>query len=212
MTGPVAGVVLAAGLSRRMGRRNKLVLEVDGEPMVRRVAGTALAAGLDPVVVVGAEGAPELAQALGGLPVRLVANRRPEEGLSSSLRVGLDCLPAEVAGAVVLLGDMPWVRPEHVRSLLAAFDPASGREVCVPTSGGRRGNPVLWGARFFGEMRALLGDAGAKSLMERHADALREVPVEGDGVLRDVDTPEELQPKAGAERPHSSASSEPCPR
>jgi molybdenum cofactor cytidylyltransferase len=195
VTGPVAGVVLAAGLSRRMGKRNKLVAEIDGKPMVRRVVETALAAGLDPVVVVIGHGAADVRAALDGLPVTFAENVRPEAGLSSSLRVGLRAVEGgnpPVAAAVVLLGDMPWVEAGDVRALVAAFDPASGREICVPVHEGRRGNPVLWGRRFIAEITALQGDVGARALLERHEERVREVPVAGVGVLRDVDTSDAL--------------------
>jgi molybdenum cofactor cytidylyltransferase len=179
-----------------MGHRNKLVLEIDGSPMVRRVAETALAADLDPVIVVVGRGGVDVRRALNGLPLTFAANAEPESGLSSSLRVGVRALSRGVghgvACAVVLLGDMPWVEPRHVRALLSAFDPEAGRGICVPVHAGRRGNPVLWSARFFSEVAALEGDAGARTLLERHAAYVHEVRVDGDGVLRDVDTPDAL--------------------
>jgi molybdenum cofactor cytidylyltransferase len=129
------------------------------------------------------------------LPVTFAENVRPEAGLSSSLRVGLRAVEGgnpPVAAAVVLLGDMPWVEAGDVRALVAAFDPASGREICVPVHEGRRGNPVLWGRRFIAEITALQGDVGARALLERHEERVREVPVAGVGVLRDVDTSDAL--------------------
>lgn len=196
----VGGIVLAAGLSRRMGNRNKLLLEIDGTPMVRRVVETALAAGLDPVVVVVGYRGDEVRQTLAGLPVTCAENQRPEAGLSSSLRTGIDAIAgagrnrtnaAAVEGAVVLLGDMPWVEARHISALLDEFDPTAGFSICVPVHEGRRGNPVLWDARFFSEMAALDGDVGARALLERHAAVVHEVPVDDAGVLRDVDTPDE---------------------
>jgi molybdenum cofactor cytidylyltransferase len=176
-----------------MGGANKLVLDVEGTALVRRVAESALSASLDPVVVVVGHGAAEVRRALSGLPLTFAENDHPEEGLSSSLRRGLDALSAvdpTPSGALVLLGDMPWVRPADIAALLDAFDPALGSEICVPVHEGRRGNPVLWGARFFTEMKELRGDVGARELMERHAGSVREVAVDGSGVLTDADTPE----------------------
>lgn len=173
--------------------------------MVRRVAEAALAGGLDPVVVVVRSGAADVRQALEGLPLTFAATERPEDGLSSSLRVGIAALRgheaageggthAEVAAAVVLLGDMPWVEPSDVRRLVEAFDRPAGRGICVPVHAGRRGNPILWGARYFEDMMKLTGDVGARSLLVRHAADVLEVPVAGDGVHRDVDTPDALAP------------------
>lgn len=191
MSPRVAGMVLAAGSSRRMGSRNKLLIDVAGTPMVRRVAETALQAGLEPVVTVVGHGGEEVRQALRGLSLTLVANDRPQDGLSRSLRLGVEALPA-VDAAVVLLGDMPWVRSADVEALVAAFDPSASREICVPVHGGSRGNPVLWSARFFPEISALEGDVGARSLLARHAEVVHEVTGVGAGVLQDVDTPEAL--------------------
>lgn len=206
MTDSFAGVILAAGLSRRMGH-NKLLLSVDGVPMVRRVAEVALAGGLDPVVVVVGPAASSVRDALSGLRVIFAQNERPESGLSSSLRVGIAALGEDgakkdqkVAGVVVLLGDMPWVEAAHVRRLVEAFDPGAGRVICVPIHEGQRGNPVLWGAVFFDEMMTLTGDVGARSLLARHAEEVHEVPVEGEGVLRDVDIAEALAPTTRAHR------------
>jgi molybdenum cofactor cytidylyltransferase len=201
MSAHVAGVVLAAGLSRRMGGRNKLLLEIDGAPMVRHVVQTALTSGLHPVVVVVGHESAGVVRSLDGLPLTFAQNQRPAAGLASSLRVGIETLlpvggrgepDAEPAAAVILLGDMPWVRPGQVRALVDAFEPETGCEICVPAHVGRRGNPVLWGRRFFRQIASLEGDMGARALLERHAPSVCEVPVDGDGVLRDVDTPDAL--------------------
>src|SRR5262245_20800999 len=112
----VAGIVLAAGRSRRMGT-NKLLLRLARESMVRRAVRTARAAGLDPVcVVVGEDPAPLLAE-LADLPAVPVVNPEPERGMSRSLRGGVAALPADVAGVAVLLADMPFVLAPMVRDV-----------------------------------------------------------------------------------------------
>ena len=187
-----AAIVLAAGASRRMGPANKLLADVDGAPMVRRVVETVLdAVGEDVIVVTGHE--PEkVGAALAGLPVTLVRNPDHASGMSTSLKSGLSALPDGIAAAVICLGDMPLVTAGHIRDLIRAFDPVEGRAICVPVHGRKRGNPVLWGAQFFGEMLHLSGDVGARHLLEDHADKVHEVIIEDDGVLFDVDTPERL--------------------
>ena len=192
--GPLAGLVLAAGFSTRAGSRNKLLARVDGEPMVVRVARVARAAGLDPVVVVTGHDAVavEAALAAGGAGVETVRNPRPADGLASSLVRGVAALPAGVAGAVVLLGDMPWVAPATIERLRAVFAPGAGRSVCVPRHGGRRGNPLLWGADHFADLARLTGDAGARRLLRDRPEAVVYVDVEDPGVLRDVDDAETL--------------------
>ena len=194
----VAGVVLAAGQSRRMGGPNKLLVAIDGKPMVRRAAEAALAARLAPVLVVTGHMRDQVTEALAGLPVQLVDNPDYAQGLATSLKAGVAALPAEVDAAVVCLGDMPKVTGRLIRSLVQAYSPAEGRAIVVPTRHGKRGNPVLWDRRFFGAMRELAGDAGAKALIGQHEELVAEVETGDEAVLLDVDTPEALARLAGS--------------
>ncbi|HEV7369033.1 molybdopterin-binding/glycosyltransferase family 2 protein [Arenibaculum sp.] len=187
----IAAIVLAAGQSRRMGT-NKLVEEVGGMPMVARVVDAVLASAAAPVVVVTGHQQQAVAAALAGRPVTLVHNPAHGEGLSTSLKAGIVALPDDVDGALVCLGDMPGVAPSALDRLIAAYAPAEGRAICVPTFGGKRGNPVLWDRRFFAEMMEIAGDVGARHLVGAHADQVAEVEIGDDGVLVDVDTPEAL--------------------
>jgi molybdenum cofactor cytidylyltransferase len=193
----IAAVVLAAGLSKRMGGPNKLLAEIEGVPIVARVVDALLASRARPVLVVVGHQEDRVRAALSGRPVELVTNPSYEEGLGASLRTGVQAVPDDVDGALVALGDMPWIRAEHVDALIDAFDPSGPRTICVPVHDRKRGHPVLWSKRHFGEMRKLGGDVGARELLERHADAVLAVPVDDAAVHLDVDTPEML---AGATR------------
>ncbi len=188
----VAAVVLAAGLSRRMGGSNKLLAELDGAPIVTRVVDALLASRAEPILVVVGHEAERVRAALEGRPVTFVPNPDYEEGLGASLRTGIAAVPEDVDGALVALGDMPWIRSEHVDALVAAFDPGGPGTICVPVHDRKRGHPVLWSRRHFGEMRKLGGDVGARELLERHADEVLAVTVDDPAVHIDVDTPEML--------------------
>jgi molybdenum cofactor cytidylyltransferase len=187
----VGAVVLAAGLSRRMGAVNKLLLEVAGAPMIARCVDAVLGSAARPVVVVTGHEPARVRAALAGRELSFVHNSDPAQGLASSLRAGIAALGDELDGAVVCLGDMPWVRPEHVEALIAAFSASGERAICVPTFDEKRGNPVLWPARYFAEIRALTGDRGACSLLASYADQVCYVPVSDPGVTLDVDTPDD---------------------
>lgn len=188
----VGAIVLAAGLSRRMGGPNKLVAEVDGAPMVARVVDAVLASSARPVVIVTGHDAARVRAALAGREVVFVHNPDYAAGLSSSLRAGVATLGDKLDGALVCLGDMPWVRPSHIDALLAAFA-ADASAICVPVYERKRGHPVLWPARHFAEIARLTGDVGARALLDRYAEQVRLVPVGDDGVTLDVDTPEALR-------------------
>ncbi|MCW8085121.1 molybdopterin-binding/glycosyltransferase family 2 protein [Sabulicella glaciei] len=189
----VAGVVLAAGRSRRMAPRNKL-LEPDGSgtPMVVRVVDQVVASGLRPVIVVTGHERARVEEALTGRPVVFVHAEDYAEGLSASLRAGIAAVPPEAEGALVALGDMPLVSAANIARLLGAFDPEEGRAIVQPTFRGKQGNPVLWAREFFAPMRDIQGDVGARQLVGRHADRLVEVEMPDDGILRDFDTLDSL--------------------
>ena len=108
------------------------------------------------------------------------------------MRTGIAALGKEIDAAIVQLGDMPGVNAALLDRLMAAFSPVEGRSICVPTVGGKRGNPVLWDRRFFAEMAKVSGDTGAKHLIGEHADLVCEVEMTGEAAITDIDTPEAL--------------------
>jgi len=187
----VAAVILAAGRSSRMNGHHKLLAEIDGVPMVRIAAETALASAATSVTVVVGHGAEDVAAVLSGLEVTIVRNEDFASGLSSSLRAGIGSVPESADGAIVMLADMPDVDAKTIDTLIGAFDPDTGRNVVVPTAGGKAGNPVLWARRFFAELTAIEGDMGARELIRAHSDAVAWVEA-GPGVTHDVDTPEAM--------------------
>ena len=142
-------------------------------------------------VVTGHQGETVKAQ-LAGLDVDFAHSPHYAEGLSASLKAGLDGLGEDYDGILVLLGDMPKITPAHIDRLIAAFNPLEGRAICVPTLNGKRGNPVLFAIDLAGEMAAIAGDVGAKSLIGRHEDVVCEVAMADDAIFLDIDTPTAL--------------------
>jgi molybdenum cofactor cytidylyltransferase len=187
----IAAIILAAGQSTRMGS-NKLVSDIQGAPLVRRVADAALASAAQPTIVVTGRYDAEVREALHGLPVTILKNQDYTIGLSSSLICGIKAVPEDCDGVIVLLGDMPKVSAELIERLIEAFDPGGGRAICVPTWRGKRGNPVLWARVFFDEIMSLKGDVGAKNLIGQHEEAVCEVEWGDDAPLVDIDTPQAL--------------------
>lgn len=185
----VAAIVLAAGSSRRMGSVNKLLADFRGKPMLLHVIEAVRGSRACEVVVVAGHEAERVRLLVDGLADRIVFNRLHTEGLSTSIVAGLDAVAADVDGVVVCLGDMPRLRADHIDRLISAFAPGKGRDICVPVHAGRRGNPVLLGRRYFEEMRAVVGDKGARDLVAAHPEAVVEVEMADDAVLHDIDTP-----------------------
>ena len=194
----IAAIVLAAGLARRMGGRQKLLLPLEGTPVVRWSVEGALPH-VDDVVVVTGRDEESVRGALAGLPVRFVANPRPEHGQSSSIASGVAALPPTASAALVVLGDQPRIPPEVIPALLAARA-RSARAIAAPVYRGIRGTPVLFGAEVFAELAALGGDAGARSVVEARPERVTIVEVDAP-MPADVDTPEDLARLSAGEEP-----------
>ena len=194
----VGAIVLAAGQSSRFRAAGgpdltKLVAKLDGKPIVRRVVEAALATKARPVVVVTGYARESVEAAVADLDIGLAFNPKFASGLASSLKAGLAATPPDVAGALVLLGDMPWIEPRLSDALIDAFLAREGALAAVPSREGRRGNPVLLGRGLFEAAMRLTGDEGARRLIGALREGeLVEVEASDMGVTFDVDTPEDL--------------------
>ncbi|MFC7157245.1 NTP transferase domain-containing protein [Halomarina halobia] len=187
----VAGVVLAAGTSSRFGAGNKLLAELDGEPLVRRAVRTLLDATLGRVIVVLGHESASVREALSDLDVPFVENPRYEAGQSTSVRAGVRAVAeTDATAAVFLSGDMPFVDPETVDRLVEAYSLGVGDAIAAAHAG-RRGNPVLFDRRHFDALRGIEGDVGGRSVL-LGSDAAALLDVDDPGVTTDVDTPNDL--------------------
>jgi molybdenum cofactor cytidylyltransferase len=187
----VSGLILAAGASMRMGRPKQL-LDWGGRPLVRAAAEVALAARLDPVLVVVGGARAEVEAALAGLPLRIVANRDYAAGQSTSLRAGVAALDPEIDAVVVLLGDQPFVTAAIVERLVAEWQ-ASAAPIVAPIYAGQRGNPVLFARAVFPELLAVQGDQGARGVLAADPARVRHVAFDDPSPLADIDTLEDYQ-------------------
>jgi len=189
-----AGVILAAGQSRRMGAVNKLLAVFDGKPMVRHVVEALSQSNVAEKVVVLGHEADKVAAALTGLDVRLVFNPHFASGQGSSVAAGVAALGTDVSDVLIALGDMPLVTTAVIDKLIDAHleQPDHHRRITLPHSDGRRGNPVLWGRAFLPELKALSGDSGGRQLLAEHIVAHNLVAVEDGAVTQDIDTAEAL--------------------
>ncbi|MCP3963698.1 MAG: nucleotidyltransferase family protein [bacterium] len=189
----VAGVVLAAGTSTRLASEvPKQLLELGGEPLVRRAVHTALASRLLEVVVVLGHDAERVQGALAGLDVRIALNPDFRQGQSTSVRAGLAAISPRASAALFVPADQPGLSSALVDRLIEAHE-AGGKEIALPVCQGRRGAPVLFGRPLFGELERLEGDTGGRALLPRFAREIAEVTVDDPLELADVDTLEDLE-------------------
>ena len=188
----ITAVVLAAGRSERMGS-NKLLADLGGKPLITHSIEMLLTSNVYDVIVVTGNEDEMVRQALHSLDVAFAHNPKFAEGLSTSLKIGLNAVSLDADGALICLGDMPLVEMGTIDRLVSSFDEFSHHTICVPVCDGVRGNPVLWGRRHFKALKSIEGDQGGKLLMASLAREIFEVKIESKGVLLDVDTPSDLR-------------------
>lgn len=185
----VAGILLAAGGSERLAQPKQL-LDWKGQPFVRHVAATALAAGLSPVVVVTGAEAEKVEAALDGLNVMIKRNESWEQGQSSSVKAGLAALPRNIGSALFLVVDQPQV-PVALIEALRAEHAGSLAPIVAPQVDGNRSNPVLFDRSTFPDFLELQGDVGGRAIFARHA--VTWLPWLDASVAIDVDRPADYQ-------------------
>jgi molybdenum cofactor cytidylyltransferase len=185
----VAGaVILAAGMSRRMGRP-KALLDLGGQPLIRRLAQTVRQAPVGPVIVVtGHEPAP-IQDALDGLKFRFVHNPQYEAGgMLSSIQTGVGAISDFCDAFFLLLLDQPLVQASTLKSMWEAWQ-LSGQAIVVPRYRNRRGHPILISIRYAGLIQSLPPTASLRDFVVRQRSQTGEVRVDDRGVASDVDTP-----------------------
>lgn len=186
----VAGILLAAGVSRRMGR-NKMLMELDGESVLRRAARHARGAGLDPVVVVLGHERQRAEAELEGLDCQPVFNPDYETGIHTSVRAGVQRLPDDVTAGIVILADMPFVTSEMLGELVRHYREGEAPLVISRYGGEVNAPPMLYDRRLFPELEVMERRCG-REVVQRHRDEAEEVDWPG-RALKDVDHPEDYE-------------------
>ena len=186
----ISGILLAAGSATRMGR-NKLLLELEGEPLVRRAARAGLEAGLDPLLVVVGHEAESVREALTGLACRFIVNLDWRQGQSTSVSAGAAAVPPEAEAAVVLLADMPFVDAAAVRAVVSRW-----RDTGAPLVSCRYGEvpapPTLYCRPLLAELQGGQGEGRGREVVRRHRESAAWVDRPA-AALADVDFPEDLE-------------------
>lgn len=177
----VAGIILAAGTSSRMGE-DKARLDWHGKTFLEQVRGTLKKTGANPIRIVLGANAETLPETISLPAEEFVVNKDWEKGMLSSLIAGLDSLPAETDAALVWPVDHPAVSSRLVTSLMEKLA-ASGKLIALPKHNHKRGHPVLFSAKLFGELRAAPLEVGARHVIRNHPDDIIEVETDEEGIL-----------------------------
>jgi molybdenum cofactor cytidylyltransferase len=192
---PTAGIVLAAGMSTRLGQPKHLV-QVDGKTFLARVVSAALESELSEVVLVLGHESERVLAALGSLGcherLRTVVNDRYEDGMAGSLQAGLLLVKEQYPAVMFLLGDQPLIDSGAINLLLHRFWSA-GKDICVPRQGETRGNPVCFSRRFYEQILGIQGDTGAREIILRHPQDVLWVEIDRPSFFLDIDCAEDLE-------------------
>lgn len=188
----VTAVILAAGESRRMGTQ-KVLLPYGETTVLGHIIGALKEGGVSDVVVVTGHKPDPVREAAQQAGARVAHNDAYKEGMLSSVRCGLRASD-DAEAHLIALGDQPSIRASAVQRVREEFHNRRGKDVIVvPATGGKRGHPLLFSAAFRDEVLNDFDDVGLRGLLQRHPDAIAEAQIDDDGVLRDMDYPEDYQ-------------------
>jgi molybdenum cofactor cytidylyltransferase len=188
-----SAVVLAAGQSSRMGGPNKLLLPLEGEPLVRRTVRTVLESGVQETVVVTGHQAREVARAVLDLPVTVQPNLRHEDGQMRSVAAGVAALARATDAILVCPGDMPLLTAGDLLALIAAYRAHPEASIVIPRHEGARGNPIVFAAAYAPEVAAGRRLIGCRKLAQQYPEETWYFEAGHDRYTTDLDTPEDYR-------------------
>ncbi|MHB9096474.1 MAG: nucleotidyltransferase family protein [Syntrophales bacterium] len=188
----ISAILLAAGESKRMGRP-KQFLTWQGKTLLLHILESLLSSDADEIILVLGHEVGRIRESLPALPIKIAINPDYQQGMASSLRRGLLAMDPGSEAFLLCLADQPGIGPEIMNTVIRTFRQADPRRGIVrPVYRGRRGHPVLIGTQYLEEaLRLLQGDVGARQILLNHPEDILDVEMEGDVILRDIDTPEE---------------------
>lgn len=188
----VVAILLAAGSSRRFGDDNKLLANLNGEPILAHTIGNIVPLNLQQVIAVVQPESQAVTQLLEQAGFEVFINKNSAKGLGSSIAKGTRQLN-DADGVMLLLGDMPFVKIETMRALLKEFVECSDSVIIAPIYQDRRGHPVIFGRKHFDALRGLGKSDGARVVIDANPSLLKLIPVEDPGVIQDIDTVDDLK-------------------
>jgi molybdenum cofactor cytidylyltransferase len=184
----VSAAILAAGKSSRFDDGHKLLVEIDGVPMVRRTALTLAASPVSDITLIVPESDGPIAAAAGTGRWRVVANSNAHDGLSTSVHAAIRAIDPQSAGLMIVLADMPGLTTNLVADLLAAFRQNPDTIVFPVSPDGRQGHPVIWPRALFASLSKVTGDTGGRALVSSHRELCVPIICNDDGAFIDIDT------------------------
>jgi len=191
MTYPIHVILLAAGLSRRMGEANKLLLDINGTPMVRHMAELYVSLFASLTIVTGYE-ADKIKAALSGLNDSFVHNQKFETGQQSSIRSGLSAIPLKGEGVLIALADQPYLTEDDIRNYAEAFLASSRDKIFIPYFEDERGNPVIFPVSILKKMKAIGDPINYRKFVDENPHLTTKYQAPTRHFVEDIDTQDDL--------------------
>lgn len=188
----IAAIVLAAGSSRRFGAANKLLAKLQGKPVFEHVLSAIGKSNFREIKAVLNEQNDEVCYLCERLKVDWIVNSRSHLGMGSSIAVGVAGIDTGADGVMIALGDMPFIKEETYRALIAAFSDAPAGSIIAPVIDGARGHPVIFDAAYLPVLKTLNDDQGARAIIKAYPEKMILVPVDDPAIIKDVDHPDDL--------------------
>ena len=192
----ISAVILAAGESRRMGKQNKLLLPVGGEALLVKLVKSVCASDVGQVLVVVGHEAGIIRRKLKELPLSFVYNPNFSEGMTTSIKFGVKEVSPDSDGFLICLADMPFINTSEISKLIHAYVQNRIKEkrlIVVPVFQGQRGNPVLFSSEFRNDILEYKKESGCRGVIMNYPESVKEIEMDNDNMLLDVDTLEDYQ-------------------
>ena len=192
----ISAVILAAGESRRMGKQNKLLLPVGGEALLVKLVKSVCASDVGQVLVVIGHEAEKIRRKLKELPLSFVYNPNFSEGMTTSIKSGVKEVSRDCDGFLICLADMPLINTSDINKLIHAYVQNRIKEkrlIVVPVFQGQRGNPVLFSSEFRNDILDYKKESGCRGIIMNYPESVKEIEMDNDNMLLDVDTLEDYQ-------------------
>ena len=184
----IAVTILAAGGSTRMGDHNKLLLLIDGKPMIYSVCRMVLDAKVNQIILVTGYQNNEVEQSIPKGINKIVCNRNWESGMMSSIHAGMSRLEKDVDGNMIVLGDMPLISTMTINKIIRKFSKYNGNHIVYPIYDDKQANPVIFPRKYFPEILNSKGDRGCKKVLKKYPRDSIGIDIDSDEVIIDCDT------------------------
>ncbi len=192
----ISAVILAAGESKRMGKQNKLLLPVAGEALLVKLIKSVCDSDVGQVIVVIGHEAEKIRRKLNNFPLSFVYNPNFSEGMTTSIKSGVKEVSPDCDGYMICLADMPFINTSEINKLIHAYAQNRIKEkrlIVIPVYQGHRGNPVLFSTEFREDILEHKMEYGCKGVIMKNFESVKEIEMDDDSMLLDVDTLEDYQ-------------------